>query len=146
MIGACVRHPQEMPHAGLLGSALVCMVFGFIHSNAGDVEMAKELALLLKSERLSDEDVRAILSQGNPFGKLIEPKEVSLIFLEGEKKESSSEILLALTWDRPDELPERPPSSGENRPRRLAFRVEDHFLVRWAFEILRELAPHLIRA
>lgn len=108
--------------------------------------MSKEIALSLRRpERLSDEDLGEILSRENPFGELIKPQEASLVFIEDEEKSRSLEILFALTWDRPEQLPSRRDDLVEHRPRRLAFRVEDYYLVRFAVDILRRLAPDLLK-
>lgn len=57
MVGACVGHPQEMPHAGLLGSASVRMVLASIHFSAGDVAMSeKDFGVLISKNTLSDAD------------------------------------------------------------------------------------------
>ena len=55
--------------------------------------MAKEITLLLESERMSDEDIRNLLMKDQPFGELISPEEVGLIELDLEELQHLRDII-----------------------------------------------------
>ena len=107
----------------------------------------KEVKLSLKNETMSDNELRLLITSNPKIpGVVIQPDQVSVVELESaEKQPPSYGIVLALTWDHPDRLPFQLAKPMENRPRRLAIRVDRQATVDFAIDILQNFAPQVLR-